>query len=76
MGGRLPSAGFETCFASCYCFHMNRLRLKRLLERLGFVHVAGWVRKEDAPRIRARIKDAEADVEAAKQAMERKGSES
>jgi len=55
---------------------MNRLRLKRLLERLGFVHVAGWVRKEDAPRIRARIKDAEADVEAAKQAMERKGSES
>lgn len=45
---------------------MTRLALKRLLERLGFVHVAGWVRVADAPAIRAKIKAAKADVENAK----------
>ena len=45
---------------------MNRLAFKRLLERLGFVHVAGWVRVADAPAIRAKIKAANADVENAK----------
>lgn len=41
---------------------MNRVTIKRLLERLGFVHVAGWVRKEDAPRIRAKIEAAKPGV--------------
>lgn len=41
-----------------YCFYMERYALKRLLERLGFVHIAGWVRNEDAPRIRAKIEAA------------------
>lgn len=45
---------------------MKRLKLKRLLERLGFVHVAGWVRVEDAPAIRRKIESAKADVEKAK----------
>jgi len=45
---------------------MNRLTLKRLLERLGFVHVAGWVRVQDAPAIRRKIEAAKADVEKAK----------
>lgn len=45
---------------------MNRLAFKRLLERLGFVHVAGWVRVADAPAIRAKIKAAKADVEKVK----------
>ena len=37
--------------------------IKRLLERLGFVHVAGWVRKEDAPAIRRKIEAAREEVE-------------
>ena len=37
--------------------------IKRLLERLGFVHVAGWVRNEDAPAIRRKIEAARDDVE-------------
>ena len=45
---------------------MTRLALKRLLERLGFVHVAGWVRVEDAPAIHRKIEAAKADVEKAK----------
>ena len=45
---------------------MERLKLKRLLERLGFVHVAGWVRLQDAPAIRRKIEAAKADVEKAK----------
>ena len=45
---------------------MNRLAFKRLLERLGFVHVAGWVRVEDAPAIPRKIESAKADVEKAK----------
>ena len=38
-------------------------RIKRLLEHLGFVHVAGWVRKEDAPAIRRKIEAAREEVE-------------
>jgi len=38
--------------------------IKRLLERLGFVHVAGWVRKEDAPAIRRKIEKTRPQVEA------------
>ena len=46
---------------------MNRLAFKRLLERLGFVHVAGWVRVEDAPGIRRKIEAARDEVEAIKE---------
>lgn len=38
-------------------------KIKRLLERLGFVHVAGWVHKEKAPAIRREIERAKAEVE-------------
>ena len=64
--GSEGSAGLETRFSLCYCHSMNRLAFKRLLERLGFVHVAGWVRVEDAPAIRRKIESAKADVEKAK----------
>ena len=42
----------------------HRETLRRLLERLGFVHVAGWVRKEDAPAIRRKIEKTRPQVEA------------
>lgn len=41
----------------------DRKAIKRLLERLGFVHIAGWVRKEDAPPIRRKIEAAKEEVE-------------
>lgn len=41
----------------------HRETLSRLLERAGFTHVAGWVRKEDAPAIRRKIEAAREDVE-------------
>lgn len=41
----------------------DRKAIKRLLERLCFVHVAGWVRKEDAPPIRRKIEAAREEVE-------------
>ena len=44
----------------------DRKSLKRLLERLGFVHIAGWVRKEDAPAIRRKIEAAKTEVEKVK----------
>ena len=44
----------------------DRKAIQRILERLGFVHVAGWVRVEDAPAIRRKIEAAKADVENAK----------
>lgn len=44
----------------------DRKAIQRILERLGFVHVAGWVRVEDAPAIRRKIEAAKADVEKAK----------
>lgn len=51
----------------------DRKAFKRLLERLGFVHVAGWVRVQDAPAIRRKIEAARDEVEKVK---ERKGDES
>jgi len=45
---------------------MNRLAFKRLLERLGFVHVAGWVKVTDAPAIRRKIEAAREEVEKVK----------
>ena len=42
---------------------MDYKKIKRLLERLGFVHVAGWVRNEDAPAIRRKIEAAREEVE-------------
>ena len=65
--GSEGSAGLETRFVLCYCSSMNRLAFKRLLERLGFVHVAGWVRVEDAPAIRRKIEAARDEVEAIKE---------
>jgi len=44
----------------------DRKAIQRILERLGFVHVAGWVRVEDAPAIRRKIEAAKANVEKAK----------
>jgi len=44
----------------------DRKAIQRILERLGFVHVAGWVRVQDAPAIRRKIEAAKADVERAK----------
>lgn len=40
-----------------------RSTMKRLLERLGFVHVAGWVKESDAPAIRRKIEAAREEVE-------------
>lgn len=47
----------------------DRKAIQRILERLGFVHVAGWVRVEDAPAIRRKTEAAKADVEKAKNEM-------
>lgn len=44
----------------------DRKAIKRRLERLGFVHVAGWVSDEDATAIRHKIEAALADVEKVK----------
>lgn len=41
----------------------HRETLRRLLERAGFVHVAGWVRNQDAPAIRRKIEASKEDVE-------------
>jgi len=49
---------------------MERVKLKRLLERLGFVHVAGWVKVTDAPAIRRKIEAARAEVEKVKRGEE------
>ena len=53
---------------------MDYKKIKRLLERLGFVHVAGWVRNEDAPAIRRKIEAAREEVDAIR-AAERNWSE-
>jgi hypothetical protein len=45
----------------------DRKAIQRVLERLGFVHVAGWVRVEDAPAIRRKIEAALEEVEAIKE---------
>jgi len=39
-----------------------RLAKKRTLQRAGFVHVAGWVAKDDAPKIEAKIEAAKEPV--------------
>lgn len=44
-----------------------RLAKKRTLQKAGFVHVAGWVRVEDAPEIEAKIEAAKAKAEEALQ---------
>jgi len=41
----------------------DRKAIQRILERLWFVHVAGWVRVEDAPAIRRKIEAARKEVE-------------
>ena len=51
----------------------DRKAIKRLLDRLGFAHVAGWVRKEDAPAIRRKIEAAREEVEKVKRAEEQNG---
>lgn len=45
---------------------MHTMVLKRLLEKMGFAHVSGWVHKSDAPKIRAKIAAAEKEVAAVK----------
>ena len=52
----------------------HRETIRRLLDRLGFVHVAGWVRNEDAPAIRRKIEAAREEVDAIR-AAERNWSE-
>lgn len=49
----------------------DRKTLKRLLERAGFVHVAGWVRVQDAPAIRRKIEAVKEDVEKVKDVQQR-----
>jgi hypothetical protein len=44
----------------------DRKAIQRILERLGFVHVAGWVRLQDAPAIRRKIEAAREEVEKVK----------
>ena len=44
---------------------MNRMAKKRALQRAGFVHVEGWVRKADAPRIESKIAEAKPEAEEA-----------
>ena len=41
-----------------------RLAKKRTLQKAGFVHVAGWVKVEDAPDIQEKIDAAAPKVEA------------
>lgn len=41
----------------------SRKSQKIRLERAGFVHIAGWVRKEDAPAIRRKIEAVKDGVE-------------
>jgi len=45
----------------------DRKAIQRILERLGFVHVAGWVKVQDAPAIRRKIEAARDEVEAIKE---------
>ena len=45
---------------------MHTMTFKRLLEKMGFTHISGWVKSSDAPAIRRKIEAAKADVEKAK----------
>lgn len=42
-----------------------RLAKKRTLQKAGFVHVAGWIKSKDAPKVEKLIEDARPKVEAA-----------
>ena len=42
-----------------------RLAKKRTLQKAGFVHVAGWVKVEDAPAIQEKIDAQKAKVDQA-----------
>lgn len=42
-----------------------RLAKKRTLQKSGFVHVAGWVKADDAPKVEKLIEKARPKVEAA-----------
>ena len=42
-----------------------RLAKKRTLQKAGFVHVAGWVEKDDAPKVEKLIEKAGLEVEKA-----------
>ena len=42
-----------------------RLAKKRTLQKAGFVHVAGWVKADDAPKVEKMIAGAKNEVEAA-----------
>jgi hypothetical protein len=42
-----------------------RLAKKRALQKAGFVHVAGWVEEQDAPKIEKMIKAAKPKAAAA-----------
>ena len=41
-----------------------RLAKKRILQKAGFVHVAGWVREKDAPKVEKLIAAAKEEVDA------------
>lgn len=51
---------------------MHRQQIKRLLEKMGFAHVAGWVRREDAPQIIDAIEEAAPAVEEIKRQAKNK----
>ena len=42
-----------------------RLAKKRTLQKAGFVHVAGWVKADDAPEIQSKIDAQKAKVDQA-----------
>lgn len=41
-----------------------RLAKKRTLQKAGFVHVAGWVEKNDAPKVEKMIEKARPEIDA------------
>jgi hypothetical protein len=43
---------------------LPRYDKKRRLEKAGFTHLSGWVRNEDAPRIRKALERGEAEAQA------------
>lgn len=49
----------------------HRVEKKRALQKAGFVHVAGWVRKDQAEVILDQIEDAKPEVDLVLKASER-----
>jgi hypothetical protein len=41
---------------------MHTMTFKRLLEKMGFTHISGWVKSSDAPAIKKKIAGASAEV--------------